>query len=393
MLDCLEACGKVYKDGNLLDRIFHEKGNFVMAFNMDNPIIEIQNITKRFGRMTAVDNVSFSLQEGKLVTFVGPSGCGKTTLLRMISGLTEPTEGKIILDGEDITTLRANARDTAMVFQNYALFPHLTVAQNIGFGLSILKKPKEEILREVERLLELVQLEGLGKRKPQELSGGQQQRVALARALSLHPKILLLDEPLSNLDANLRLMMRDEIRRLQRKLNLSIIFVTHDQEEAMSISDVLVVMDDGIVKQIGPPTEIYERPVDMFVANFVGHINFFEGEVTDISEKKIIFRTEHGDLKIEPPQFDLSVGDRLKAVVRPESIRIAAFESKLDDKVNIFEGIIESFMYIGAIVRYTITVGNRTLYLDAADPQYLGIFKEGEKVKLILKNRIHMLKE
>ena len=393
MLDCLEACGKIYKDGSLLDRIFHGKGKFVMAVNMDNPIIEIQNLTKRFGRMTAVDNVSFSLEKGKLVTFVGPSGCGKTTLLRMISGLTEPTEGKIILDGEDITTLRANARDTAMVFQNYALFPHLTVAQNIGFGLSILKEPKEEIRREVERLLELVQLEGLGKRKPQELSGGQQQRVALARALSLHPKILLLDEPLSNLDANLRLMMRDEIRRLQRKLDLSIIFVTHDQEEAMSISDVLVVMDDGIVKQIGPPTEIYERPVDMFVANFVGHINFFEGEVTDISEKKIIFRTEHGDLKIEPPQFDLSVGDRLKAVVRPESIRIAAFESKLDDKVNIFEGVIESFMYIGAIVRYTITVGNRTLYLDAADPQYLGIFKEGEKVKLILKNRIHMLKE
>ena len=393
MLDRLEGCGKVYKDGSLLDRIFHEKGRFVMAVNIDNPIIELQNITKRFGRMTAVDNVSFSLEKGKLVTFVGPSGCGKTTLLRMISGLTEPTQGKIILDGEDITTLRANARDTAMVFQNYALFPHLTVAQNIGFGLSIMKRPKEEIHREVERLLGLVQLEGLGKRKPQELSGGQQQRVALARALSLHPKILLLDEPLSNLDANLRLMMREEIRRLQRKLDLSIIFVTHDQEEAMSISDVLVVMDDGIVKQIGPPTEIYERPVDIFVANFVGHINFFDGEVTDISEKKIIFRTEHGDLKIEPPQFDLSVGDRLKAVVRPESISIAGFESKIDNKVNILEGIVESFMYIGSIVRYTITVGGRTLYLDEADPQYLGIFKEGEKVKLILKDRIHMLKE
>ena len=364
-----------------------------MAVNIDNPIIELQNITKRFGQMTAVDNVSFSLEKGNLVTFVGPSGCGKTTLLRMISGLTEPTQGKIILDGEDITTLRANARDTAMVFQNYALFPHLTVAQNIGFGLSIIKRPKEEIRREVERLLGLVQLDGLGKRKPQELSGGQQQRVALARALSLHPKILLLDEPLSNLDANLRLMMREEIRGLQRKLDLSIIFVTHDQEEAMSISDVLVVMDDGIVKQIGPPTEIYERPVDIFVANFVGHINFFNGEVTDISEKKIIFRTEHGNLKIEPPQFDLSVGDRLKAVVRPESISIAGFESKIDDKVNVLKGIVESFMYIGSIVRYTITVGSRTLYLDEADPQYLGIFKEGEQVKLILKDRIHMLKE
>jgi len=356
-------------------------------------ILEIINLTKCFGGMTAVDNVSFSLERGKLVTFVGPSGCGKTTLLRMISGFAEPTEGKIFLDGEDITFLRANRRDTAMVFQNYALFPHLTVARNIGFGLSILKRPKVEIKREVGRLLELVQLEGLGRRKPQQLSGGQQQRVALARALSLHPKILLLDEPLSNLDANLRVMMREEIRRLQRKLDLSIIFVTHDQEEAMSISDVLVVMDDGIVKQIGPPTEIYERPVDEFVANFVGHINFFDGEVTGISEGNIIFRTEHGDLEIEAPPFDLSVGDGLKAVVRPESIHIAGLESKSDDKGNIFEGIIESSMYIGSIMRYTIAVGSRTLYVDEADPQYLGIFKEGEKVKLILKERIHMLKE
>ena len=224
-----------------------------MAGETGKAILAIKNITKRFGKLTAVDNVSFSLERGKLVTFVGPSGCGKTTLLRMISGFTQPTEGKIFLDGEDITHLRPNRRDTAMVFQNYALFPHMTVAQNIGFGLGIMKRPKAEIEREVKRLLELVQLEDLGRRKPHALSGGQQQRVALARALSLHPKILLLDEPLSNLDANLRVMMREEIRRLQKRLGLSIIFVTHDQEEAMSISDVLVVMDNGIVKQIGHP--------------------------------------------------------------------------------------------------------------------------------------------
>ena len=228
-----------------------------MADHDRSTILEIQNLTKRFGRMTAVDNVSFFLENGKLMTFVGPSGCGKTTLLRMISGLTEPTEGQIILDGEDITFLRANNRDTAMVFQNYALFPHMTVSQNIGFGLQIRKKPKDEVKREVDRLLELVQLQGLGDRKTQQISGGQQQRVALARALSLHPKILLLDEPLSNLDANLRVIMREEIRKLQEQLHLSIIFVTHDQEEAMSISDILVVMDNGIVKQVGSPTEIY----------------------------------------------------------------------------------------------------------------------------------------
>jgi len=363
-----------------------------MADHDRSTVLEIQNLTKRFGRMTAVDNVSFSLENGKLMTFVGPSGCGKTTLLRMISGLTEPTEGQIILDGEDITFLRANARDTAMVFQNYALFPHMTVSQNIGFGLQIRKKPKDEVKSEVERLLELVQLQGLGDRKTQQLSGGQQQRVALARALSLHPKILLLDEPLSNLDANLRVMMREEIRKLQEQLHLSIIFVTHDQEEAMSISDVLVVMDNGIVKQIGSPTEIYERPVDEFVANFVGHINFFDGKVTNISGERMNFLTKQGELNIQLPPFNPVVGDRLKAVVRPESIQIEDPLADTTHTMNLFEGIIESTMYVGSIMRYTVTVEGKRVYLDESDPQYGGIFKDGQKVRLILKDRVHILR-
>lgn len=354
-------------------------------------ILELKNISKFFGRIPAVDHVSFSLERGKLVTFVGPSGCGKTTLLRMISGFTEPTKGEIFLDGEDITSLRPNRRDTAMVFQNYALFPHMTVAQNIGFGLGIMKKSKEEIDHEVLRLLELVQLEGLGKRKPQHLSGGQQQRVALARALSLHPKILLLDEPLSNLDANLRVMMREEIRQLQKQLDLSIIFVTHDQEEAMSISDLLVVMDNGIVKQIGHPTEVYERPVDEFVANFVGHINFFDGEVTGIHGDQFIFHTEYGDLTLEHPEFKLSAGDRLKAVIRPESIQLARSDIGVEQTMNVFEGVIDSSTFVGSTMRYRILVKDKPVYLDESDPQYKGFFKVGEKVKLILKNRIHML--
>ena len=355
-------------------------------------IIEIQNITKRFGRMTAVDNVSFSLERGKLVTFVGPSGCGKTTLLRMISGLAEPSSGKIILDGEDITRLRANARDTAMVFQNYALFPHMTVAQNVGFGLQIMKRPKEEIKREVERILSLVQLDGLGHRKPQQLSGGQQQRVALARALSLHPKILLLDEPLSNLDANLRVMMREEIRKLQKKLNLSIIFVTHDQEEAMSISDILVVMDKGVVKQVGSPIEIYQRPVDEFVANFVGHINFLSGEVAEISGDRMTFSTEQGRLGLALPGFDVAQGDRLKAVIRPESIGIVRPDDTVKADENIIAGRIESSMFIGSIMRYTVYTGGQIVYVDESDPQYGRIFQEGENVHLTLKKSIHMLK-
>lgn len=359
----------------------------------DSPILEMQGIVKCYGQLRAVDNISLALTRGKLVTFLGPSGCGKTTLLRVISGFTVPDSGRVILDGRDITHITPSARDTAMVFQNYALFPHMTVAGNIGFGLKILKKPKQEITREVERLLALVQMEDLGVRKPHELSGGQQQRVALARALSLHPKILLLDEPLSNLDANLRLLMRGEIRKLHRRLGLTIVFVTHDQEEAMSLSDELVVMDQGVVKQIGSPAEIYETPIDDFVARFIGHINFLPGTVTAIGDDKIILATDHGDLKVEPPPFAISPGDRLKAVVRPESIDIQAADERYGRKgENCFPGRVEVAMYIGAIIRYTVMCGRQTLYVDDADPQYGGIFREGKEVMLYFKDRIHMLK-
>jgi putative spermidine/putrescine transport system ATP-binding protein len=356
-------------------------------------ILELQNIVKRFGAMTAVNHVSLELERGKLVTFLGPSGCGKTTLLRVVSGFTVPDEGKVVLDGEDITDVQPNARDTAMVFQNYALFPHMTVAANIGFGLNIMKKTKLEVAEEVERLLTLVQMEGLGGRRPHELSGGQQQRVALARALSLHPKILLLDEPLSNLDANLRLLMRGEIRKLHRRLGLSIIFVTHDQEEAMSLSDELVVMDQGVVKQIGSPTEIYESPVDEFVARFIGHINFLPGEVTEICAGRITFQTCHGDWSVAPPPFPVSPGDRIRAVVRPESIGIRAVDERQSrDKSNLIHGQVEFAMYIGAIIRYTVVCGEQTIYVDETDPQYTGILKEGTRVTLSFKDRIHMLK-
>ncbi len=364
-----------------------------MANGNDAPILELRNITKRFGNLVAVDDVSLSLERGKLVTFLGPSGCGKTTLLRTISGFTEPDEGIVVLDGQVITGIPPNDRDTAMVFQNYALFPHMTVAQNIGFGLRIRKRPKTEIDAEVERLLDLVQMEGLGKRKPHELSGGQQQRVALARALSLHPKILLLDEPLSNLDANLRVSMREEVRKLQRRLDLTIVFVTHDQEEAMSISDLLVVMDHGVVKQIGPPTEVYEQPIDEFVANFIGHVNFFPGEVVAVSGNEMTFKISQGELKLEMPSVPVSVRDKLKAVVRPESIAIASEETELGDPTNVIEGLIEGAMYIGSVMRFTITVGEQTVYVDEADPQHKGMFQEGQRVRLILRKRIHLLKE
>jgi iron(III) transport system ATP-binding protein len=363
-----------------------------MANGKDSPILEIKNLTKCFGSLVAVDNVSFSVERGKLVTFVGPSGCGKTTLLRTISGFAEPDEGEIVLDGEVITRIPPNVRDTAMVFQNYALFPHMTVAQNIAFGMRIRKKSRTEIDEEVKRLLALVQMDGLGERKPHELSGGQQQRVALARALSLHPKILLLDEPLSNLDANLRITMREEIRRLQRRLDLTIIFVTHDQEEAMSISDLLVVMDSGAVKQVGSPTGIYEAPTDEFVANFIGHINFFPGEVVGLSGDDMNVRISQGNLNVKKPPFPVSVGDKVKLVVRPESIELGDSGDELAGIENVIEGRVEVAMYIGSIIRYTIIASDQTIYVDNSDPQYTGIFQEGSQVKLILKKQIHMLR-
>ncbi len=356
-------------------------------------LLKLQDIVKRFGDLTAVNRVSLDIHRGRLVTFLGPSGCGKTTLLRIISGFSPPDEGRVLLDGEDITRVPPNARDTAMVFQNYALFPHMTVTDNIAFGLRILKKPKKEVAGEVERLLVLMQMEGLGERRPHQLSGGQQQRVALARALSLHPKILLLDEPLSNLDANLRLLMRTEIRKLHRRLGLTIVFVTHDQEEAMSLSDELVVMDQGVVKQIGTPTEIYEQPVDDFVARFIGHINFLPCEVVDVREGKLTLRTCHGELRVEPTPSPVSAGDRLKAVIRPESIDIAAADERREGaEANVISGRVEVAMYIGAIIRYTVSCGDQMIYVDRPDPQYGGILKEGRDVKLYLKDRIHMLK-
>jgi len=362
-----------------------------MGHRNNSPILEIKNVTKMFGSLAALNNVSLSVERGKLVTFVGPSGCGKTTLLRAVSGFCELDEGRIILEGQDITLFSPNARDTAMVFQNYALFPHMKVAQNIAFGLETMKKPKKEIDEEVKRLLVLVQLEGLGERKPHELSGGQQQRVALARALSLNPKILLLDEPLSNLDANLRISMREEIRKLQHRLSLTIIFVTHDQEEAMSISDLLVVMDQGVVKQMGSPTEVYEAPIDEFVSNFIGHINFLPGEVVSLSGDEMTFQIAQRNLKLKAPPIPVSEGDRLKLVVRPESISIVDRKTELTRTENVLEGSVQGAMYIGSIIRYTVNSGGQIIYVDESDPQYKGIFPEGSQIKLILKNKIHAI--
>lgn len=243
--------------------------------------VHLKGVTKRFGQATAVDKLTLTAQEGKLTTLLGPSGCGKTTTLRMVAGFHIPDEGEIFIGSQRITDMPPHQRPTRTVFQNYALFPHMTVEKNVAFGLDIAGISAKEKARRVEEMLDIVGLGKLGKRQPGELSGGQQQRVALARALVTKPPVLLLDEPLSNLDAKLRVVMRAEIRRLQTSLGITTLYVTHDQEEALSMSDEIAVMNEGRILQLGSPAEIYERPADRFVAQFLGLSNFILGQVVD----------------------------------------------------------------------------------------------------------------
>src|SRR6516162_1966705 len=250
---------------------------------VDSPVgfLELTDVRKAFAQSAAVDNFNLSVKRGEFVSFLGPSGCGKTTTLRMVAGFEEPTSGAIRIDGREMVGLRPNQRNIGMVFQSYALFPNMTVSENVAFALKIARRPQEEIKTRVGEMLEMIKLPQLGDRYPYQLSGGQQQRVALARALAGRPQLLLLDEPLSALDAKIRASLRAEIRDLQRKLGITTIYVTHDQEEALAMSDRIVVMSEGRIEQLGTPFEIYNRPKTRFVASFVGTLNVLRGEVVD----------------------------------------------------------------------------------------------------------------
>ena len=301
--------------------------------------LDIQGLAKRYGDFYAVREVSLSIKDGEFLVLLGPSGCGKTTTLRMVAGFIEPTAGHVKLGGNDVTTLPPWRRNAGMVFQSYALFPHMTVAENVAFGLEMRKLPKADVARRVEEALSLVRLAGYGVRLPRQLSGGQQQRVALARALAIRPDVLLLDEPLSNLDAKLRQEVRVEIRELQRQLGLTTVMVTHDQEEALTMADRLVVMNEGAVMQVGSQRDLYERPADRFVAGFVGRTTFLAGKV----EMPGRFRTE-GGLAIACP------GGRpgpATLSLRPERLELdAAKQTRLD---NSLAGTVEFVSYLGAL--------------------------------------------
>src|SRR5512136_291752 len=276
---------------------------------------------KQTGEVNAVDDVSLDIEKGQFVTLLGPSGCGKTTTLRLIAGFEFPTSGHIIVDKQQIEQVPPNRRDMAMVFQSYAIFPHLNVYENIAYGLNVQRRPRAEIKQRVDRVLELVELTGLENRAPNQLSGGQQQRVALARALVMEPKVLLMDEPLSNLDAKLREQMRTEIRRIQKRLGITSVYVTHDQVEAMTLSDRIVVMKDGRIEQVGTAQDLYQRPQTRFVADFIGRANFVQATVRGRRDGQLVLDALGATLT-SPTSGEYSKGEVVTLVARPEMIEI-----------------------------------------------------------------------
>lgn len=351
--------------------------------------VTLEHLTKVFssaGRdVAAVNDVSLSIEPGELVTLLGPSGCGKTTTLRMIAGFETPSRGKIRIGDRDVTSVPPNARDTAMVFQSYALFPHMTVRENVAYGLRFRHVNRAEAARRVDRIMSLVGLKGFETRSPGHLSGGQQQRVALARALVVEPQVLLFDEPLSNLDAKLREQMREEIRRIQKGLSITAVYVTHDQTEAMSISDRVVVMHEGRIEQVGSPEDIYARPVNRFVADFVGKVNFIPAEVLETGETTSVLSVL--DRSIRVPRLSFSTGQKLVIVVRPEELRLEVGGDGL------LQGTVTSCTYLGAVLECELKVAcGMRLLTTVHNPRQRGRLKTGDIVGIAFDTRdLHLL--
>ena len=308
--------------------------------------VQFKHVTKAYGDVQAVRDLSFTIERGKLVTLLGPSGCGKTTTLRLIAGLEMATEGSIFIGGKEVTRLSASDRDVSMVFQSYALFPHMTVMQNVSYGLTMSRLSKVEVSEKALEGLELVSLSGFGERLPSELSGGQQQRVAVARALVLEPEVLLFDEPLSNLDAKLRRRVREEIRELQQKLELTTVYVTHDQEEALAVSDRIFVMNEAVIDQEGTPRQLYEEPVNLFVADFIGDANIVKAQILKIEGANA--EVEIGGIRKKLPHRGLISGE-VNVAIRPQSICLSQSGNE-----NSIPGTILKAIYLGGHIEYTV---------------------------------------
>ena len=338
----------------------------------------LDNVYKYFGNVKAVDGITLEIEAGKFYTLLGPSGCGKTTTLRIIAGLEEVTKGKVYIGNEDVTGLLANERDVTMVFQSYALFPHLTVYHNIAYGLKVKGYKENEIKDMVREILELMGLSGLENRSPKELSGGQQQRVALARSLVLRPKVILFDEPLSNLDAKLRKRMRGEIRNIQQQFGITAVYVTHDQAEAMSMSDVIVVMSQGKIQQIGDAETLYRRPANKFVADFIGEANLVNAKVKEYNKPKIKVELDGAEIEFEIDK-EFPEGTEGVLVIRPEAIKITKAKGDV-------EGTVKSSFYLGQLAEYLID----TPWGELSAIDYImeeGVFPVGEKVNIKILNK------
>jgi spermidine/putrescine transport system ATP-binding protein len=344
--------------------------------------IALENVSKRFGASLAVRDVSLSILEGEFFSLLGPSGCGKTTTLRMIAGFEEPDEGRVILQGEDVTSVFSNRRPVNMVFQQYALFPHMSIYDNVAFGLKVKKVPRREHRDRVLDMLRVVELDGFENRRPRQLSGGQQQRVALARALVNRPAALLLDEPLGALDVKLRKQMQLELKRIQSELGTTFVYVTHDQDEALAMSDRIAVMNAGVVDQIGGPREIYDRPATAFVADFIGSLNTLELQVDEIVGDLAIMRSGEKDRVVLTAPSGMRPGTTLRVAVRPERVRIGRTGAAAVEQGSRLEGTVAEVVYLGMYTQFHVaTSAGRVVSSRLAD-ELASPFDVGDPVSL-----------
>lgn len=340
----------------------------------------LTGVQKRYGRVTAVDSFNLQVSSGEFISFLGPSGCGKTTTLRMIAGFETPSAGQILVNGADITHKRPNQRQIGMVFQSYALFPNMTAADNIGFGLKVAGRSRTEIKERVAEMLALVKLSELGSRYPYQLSGGQQQRVALARALAVQPQLLLLDEPLSALDAKIRLSLRTEIRAIQQQLGITTIYVTHDQEEALSLSDRVVVMNESRVEQVGTPFEIYNFPQTLFVASFVGTLNIVPGQAVQPGTDRVLLDGQ--EIRAARPLPSTPSTGPLSLALRPELLSLNASSNGQAATENRLYGRVETISFLGSIVRIQVRLQEHSLFLDEFNNPHLALPQIGQDVNV-----------
>jgi len=374
----------------------------VRDFSARSSNVTLIHLTKKFrsldgsGEIVAVNDVNLEIQAGELVTILGPSGCGKTTTLRMIAGFEYPTSGSILIGGRDVAMIPPNKRGLSMVFQSYALFPHLSIYENVAYGLRVQKLPAQEIRERTERALELMQLTSMARRFPSQVSGGQQQRIALARAIVIEPSVLLFDEPLSNLDAKLREYMRDELRKLQKRLGITSLYVTHDQSEAMAISDRIVIMKDGCIQQVGTPREIYAYPHSKFVADFMGKANFINVNVLGMEGEAARIEIEGRQLVVPRPGAVAPKAGKALLVVRPETLKLvplgeSASEADLSagsargsPGIAALKGRIDRFTYFGNIARYEVSTENAPLLIESYNPGASQILEEGAAVGIVI---------